>query len=267
MSSPIIEIHTPTNYNSIPMLNEQRSTYNTKLFRESLFECIGMYTFIVLSLGNVAIYSLYPEAAVTWIGVSISWGFNLMFGILVANLQSPAHLNPAVSLSMFLLEKAITLKQLICLTLSQLLGAFLGALTVYCMYYNKLGDDDSFSGVFTTYKNPALTTVSAFFNEFFGTALLVGGIFMMIDNKFTNNHLPIFIGAWLTTLVISFGYQTAFAWNPARDMGPRILTAIVGYSSFSYIDYYWWVPLVASYSGGLTGALFYKFAIKPYSTD
>jgi MIP family channel proteins len=267
MSDSVIEIHTPRNYNSIPSLEEPIYSHNNKLFKESIFECIGMYTFIVLSLGNVAIYSLYPEANVTWIGVSISWGFNLMFGILVANLQSPAHLNPAVSLSMYLLEKAITLKQLICLTLSQLLGAFLAALTVYSIYYNKLGDDDSFSGVFTTYKNPSITTVSAFFTEFLGTALLVGGIFMMIDNKFTNKHLPLFIGAWLSTLVVSFGYQTAFAWNPARDMGPRILSAIVGYASFSYIDYYWWVPLVGSYTGGLTGALFYKYVIKPLNTE
>ncbi len=267
MSSAVIDIQTPTNYNSIPMSYTQQSAYNTKLFRESVFECIGMYTFIVLSLGNVAIYALYPEANVTWIGVSISWGFNLMFGILVANLQSPAHLNPAVSLSMFLLEKAISLKQLICLTLSQLFGAFLAALTVYCIYYNKLGDADSFSGVFTTYRNPAINTISAFFTEFLGTALLVGGIFMLIDNKFTNQHLPLYIGAWLSTLVVSFGYQTAFAWNPARDMGPRILAAVVGYNSFSYVDYYWWVPLVATYTGGLTGAIFYKYVIKPYSTD
>lgn len=263
MSEARIDLETPRDYGTAESPNNTIKQNN--IFKSSLFEFFGMYTFIVLSLGNVAIYALYPMAQLNWTGMSIAWGLNLMFGIYMASFQAPAHLNPAVSLCMYLFEKNISLKELVYYTLAQLLGAFTAAATVYGIYYNNLGEADSFSGVFTTYKNPSITNVSAFFTEFLGTALLIGGIFMLIDHTKTKDHLPIYIGAWLSTLVFSFGFQTAFAWNPARDLGPRIFVAIVGYNSFTYMDYYWWIPLVATYTGGLFGTFVYKFLIKAQS--
>jgi len=260
MADTHIELDTPRDYGTIS--NQSILNCPNKIVKESLFEFFGMYTFIVLSLGNVAIYALYPTAQLNWTGMSIAWGLNLMFGIYMASFKAPAHLNPAVSLCMYLFEKNITFTQLVSYTIAQVLGALVAAGTVYGIYFNNLGEADSYSGVFTTYKNPSITNVSAFFTEFLGTALLVGGIFMLIDNTKTKNQLPVYIGAWLSTLVFSFGFQTAFAWNPARDLGPRILVAIVGYNSFSYMDYYWWIPLVATYTGAIFGTLVYKFLIK-----
>lgn len=261
MSNNQIDLETPTNNYDSAEDTSFFKQYNT-FIKESLFECLGMYVFIVLSLGNVAIYALYPSAQLNWTGVAISWGLNLMFGIYMASMKAPGHLNPAVSLSMYLFEKNISLIQLVLYTFAQLLGAFLAAATVYCIYFNNFGDNDLYSGVLTTYKNSTITVVSAFFTEFFGTALLVSGIFMLIDNVQTKEHLPVYVGAWLSTLVFSFGYQTAFAWNPARDLGPRILAAIAGYNTFTFVNNYWWVPLTASYSGGVFGAFLYKFVIK-----
>ncbi len=269
MSESHIDLETPRDLLQQPTYSQQQTVadqgsgfFKKSLLKESLFEFYGMYVFITLSLGNVAIYSLYPTAQLNWTGMSIAWGFNLMFGIYMASFKAPAHLNPAVSLCMYLFEKNITVHQLISYTLAQLLGGFVAAATVYGIYFNNLGDETSYSGVFVTYKHPSITNTSAFFTEFLGTALLVGGIFMLIDNTKTKNHLAIYIGAWLSTLVFAFGFQTAFAWNPARDLGPRIFTAIAGYDSFSYLDYYWWIPLVGSYTGSIFGTYFYKFLIK-----
>jgi MIP family channel proteins len=265
MSETNIQIETPRDTQYGTMQNSSPLTCHNKLVKESLFEFFGMYTFIVLSLGNVAIYALYPTAQLNWTGMSLAWGLNLMFGIYMASFKAPAHLNPAVSLCMYLFEKNITFIQLVSYSFAQLIGALVAAATVYGIYFNNLGDADSFSGIFTTYKNPSITNTAAFFTEFLGTALLVGGIFMLIDHTKTKDHLPVYIGAWLSTLVFSFGFQTAFAWNPARDLGPRILAAMVGYNSFSYMDHYWWIPLVATYTGAIFGTLVYKFLIKPQS--
>lgn len=264
-----VDISTPTNHytqRASIQVNSVSPTYLTcpnTLVKESLFEFFGMYLFITLSLGNVAIYSLYPEANLNWTGLSFAWGFNLMFGIYLASFQSPSHLNPAVSLCMYLFKKSITLKQLFWYSLSQFLGAFAAAATIYGIYYNKLGKDDTYSNVFTTSPNNAITDYSAWFTEFLGTALLVSGIFMLVDHKATKDHLPIYIGLWLSTLVFALGYPTAFAWNPARDLGPRVFAACVGYSSFSYTDYYFWIPLTADYVGAVFGVSVYEYLIKP----
>ena len=264
-----IDISTPTNnytQRASIQVNSESPNYLTcpnTLVKESLFEFFGMYLFITLSLGSVAINSLYPEANLNWTGLSFAWGFNLMFGIYLASFQSPSHLNPAVSLCMYLFKKSITLKQLFWYSHSQFLGAFAAAATIYGIYYNKLGEDDTYSNVFTTSPNNAITNYSAWFTEFLGTALLVGGIFMLADHKATKDHLPIYIGLWLSTLVFALGYPTAFAWNPARDLGPRVFAVCVGYSSFSYTDYYFWIPLTADYVGAVFGVSVYEYLIKP----
>jgi MIP family channel proteins len=265
-------IETPTNRdfiheNSIVFHSEELSSIFCKndLAREFISETLGMYLFILLSLGNIAILVLFPESVMTWVGVSVSWGLNLMFGIYVASFNSGGHLNPCVSLCLFLFEDNFSFSQLCIYSLAQLFGAFLAAATVYGIYYDnisKIENGQTATSIFTTYKHPTINTASAFFTEFLGTALLVGGIFTIIKHKETSKNIPIYVGLLLSTIVLSFGYQSAFALNPARDLGPRIFMSMCGYSTFSYSDNYVWVPLVADYLGALFGVGIYTILIK-----
>ena len=266
------DIETPTNREhvneSIRVFDSQEvsSLYlKNDLAREFLSEAFGMYLFILLSLGNIAVLVLFPESVMTWPGVAVSWGLNLMFGIYVASFNSGGHLNPCVSLCVFLFGDTLSFSQLCVYSLAQLFGSFLAAATVYGIYYNNISriqNDQSATSIFTTYKHPTITTTSAFFTEFLGTALLVGGIFVIIKHKETNKQVPIYVGLLLSSIVLSFGYQSAFALNPARDLGPRIFMAMCGYSTFSYSDNYFWVPLVADYLGALFGVGAYTLFIK-----
>lgn len=238
--------------------------------REFVSEFFGMYWFILTSLGNIAIIVNYPDAYITWTGVAISWGMNLMFGIYIASFNSKAHLNPCVTLCMFLFEGGMTVLQLWLYTLAQLLGAFVAAITIYGIYYEKLSqlnNDKTITSIFVTYENPAINHTSAFFTEFIGTALLVGGIFIILSHKHTQDMAAIYIGLLLSSLVLSVGYQSAFAFNPARDLGPRILMACLGYDSFIYANHYWWVPLVADYCGAVFGTLVVQLFIKQQITE
>lgn len=235
------------------------------LAREFISEALGMYLFILLSLGNIAILVLFPESVMTWPGVAVSWGLNLMFGIYVASFNSGGHLNPCVSLCVFLFGDDFSFSQLCVYSLAQLFGSFLAAATVYGIYYDnisKIQNGQSATSIFTTYKHPTISTTSAFFTEFLGTGLLVGGIFAVLKHKETSKRVPIYVGLLLSSIVLSFGYQSAFALNPARDLGPRIFMAMCGYSTFSYSDDYAWVPLVADYLGALFGVGVYTLFIK-----
>jgi MIP family channel proteins len=264
MDDSRLELATPTGadiqqdyYNNNNHYNNNND-YTYKLIKTFISESFGMYIFILMSLGNIATFVLYPESKLSWDGIAISWGLNLMFGIYIASFNSDAHLNPAISLCMYIYKSSITLLELLIYTFAQLFGSFLAASTVYGIYSDKLGSDDGYSGVFVTYKHQTISLTAAFFTEFLGTALLAGGIFMICDHVNTKKNIPVYIGLLLSALVYSFGCPTAFAWNPARDFGPRILTAIVGYNSFSYMDYYWWVPIVAPYFGSIFGVFLYK---------
>ena len=65
-----------------------------------------------------------------------------------------------------------------------------------------------------------------------GTALLVGTVFALTDKK--NNApiahlLPIAIGFLVVAIGISFGINCGYGINPARDLIPRIFTAMAGW--------------------------------------
>jgi glycerol uptake facilitator protein len=66
------------------------------------------------------------------------------------------------------------------------------------------------------------------------------------------------IGLLVFAIGLSLGGPTGYAINPARDLGPRIMHAILpipgkGTSDWSYA----WVPVVGPLVGGALGALAY----------
>lgn len=77
-----------------------------------------------------------------------------------------------------------------------------------------------------------MTPVSCFFNEFVGTAMLMLVILAITDKKNgppPTGLVPLVIFIAILGIGSALGMQTGYALNPARDLGPRILTAMVGY--------------------------------------
>lgn len=228
-------------------------------------ELSGTYLFLLFSLGNIAQLVLFPTSGMTWVGVALCWGLGLYFGIISSVGLSGAHLNPAVTLTLAVLGKFSFMKVWYYM-LAQTLGAFLSAATVYIIYYNRIenfGVNQSTAGIFATYKFSSVSTGYAFLTEMLGTALLVGGIVAIThkSNGIDAKVVPVYISLLLTTIVFSFGYQTAFSLNPARDLGPRLFTLLAGWESFTYEQSYFWVPLVADFVGGLLGGGLTEFII------
>ena len=136
--------------------------------------------------------------------------------------------------------------------IAQLIGAFIGAVIVYITNYSAINaaERNDTIGIFSTgLQTPAVSTGAAFLSELFGTALLLIVIVSTSDtgNTPAGRTKPLIIGLSLVAIGISFGWETGFAVNPARDLGPRIFAAIAGWGStaFSRQNYYFWVPIVA----------------------
>jgi glycerol uptake facilitator protein len=76
------------------------------------------------------------------------------------------------------------------------------------------------------------------------------------------NLNPLIIGFLIVAIGASFGLNTGYAINPARDFGPRLWIAIVsGGASLSADNFYFWIPIVAPLVGGAVGAFIYDFTI------
>lgn len=153
--------------------------------------------------------------------------------------------------------------------LAQVLGAFVAAAILYFVYQGAIvhatgtqNVADAVGGVFYTSPKAFVGVFGAFCDEFVGTALLVGLIFAITDGRnqpVQANLNPLIIGFLIVAIGASFGLNTGYAINPARDFGPRLWIAIV--SGGVSLNSYTWIPIVAPLLGGVAGAFIYDYTI------
>src|SRR6266567_6437263 len=259
---------------------------------EVIAEFFGTMVLILFGDGCVATFALYGNIgannaptpfANSWPVIIFGWGFAVMLGIYVAGAISGAHINPAVTLALAATGRHPWGKVLP-YWLAQVLGAFVAGGILYFVYQGALvhqlalnhltiGDiaqGPTFGGnglgfVFYTGHRAFVGTFGAFGDEFLGTALLLFLILTIVDARnqpVQANLNPLIIGFLIVAIGASFGLNTGYAINPARDFGPRLWMAIVsGGASFAQNNYYFWIPIVAPLLGGVAGAFIYDFTI------
>ena len=74
-----------------------------------------------------------------------------------------------------------------------------------------------------TGSDPIPSTVTLFFDQLLGTALLLIIILSVTDErnmKVPSGLVPLFIGLGLTAIHLSFAFNAGCAINPARDFSP-----------------------------------------------
>ncbi|KZV70265.1 aquaporin [Peniophora sp. CONT] len=201
--------------------------------------------------------------------IALAWGAGLSLGAWVAGGISGGHINPAVTLAMATF-RGFSWKKVPGYILAQYFGAWLGAIVVYANYFHaiNISDDHQFTvpgtaAFFGAYALDYLPSANAFFDEFLGTFILVFVIFAVTDkyrDSPSTGLLPLALFLVFIGITAAFGMQTAFALNPARDFGPRVMTAMVGYGRavFNYRSQYWlWCTTLAPILGALTAAAVY----------
>ena len=191
-------------------------------------------------------------------------------GVLVSG-ASGAHLNPAVTVGLlasgakeYAPGVAVDVMSTIVYFLAQFLGAFIGAVLAWLSYkdhYNEDCDPGLKLGTFAT--GPAIrNTASNLVTEAIATFVLV---FVILGAGHYAPKGSVGI-AWLGALGVamlvvgigaSLGGPTGYAINPARDLGPRIMHAILPIKGKGGSDWgYSWVPVVGPIIGGvLAGVL------------
>jgi len=98
------------------------------------------------------------------------------------------------------------------------------------------------------------------------TAVLLLGVRALTDrrNAAPGGYVePLALGALVWAIGLSLGGLTGYAINPARDLGPRLASAFLGWGTAVFWSHggYFWIPIVAPLAGGLAGIFLYDFAI------
>ena len=227
-------------------------------------EMMGTGLLILLGDGVVAAVLLNKSKAQNsgWIVITWGWAIAVMIGVFAAT-QSGGHLNPAVTIGQAAAGDLAWSKVPEYLA-GQFAGAGIGAILVWLAYYAHWGETEDPGlklAVFST--GPAIrNTLANLMTEIIGTFVLVFGVYAIF--KFggdPNGSLSAGVGPLLVALLVlgiglSLGGPTGYAINPARDLGPRIIHAILpipgkGSSDWSYS----WIPVVGPLIGGAIGGI------------
>lgn len=230
-------------------------------------EIIGTFFLILLGGGVVANVVLNKTKSndMGWMVITTAWGLAVYVGVAVAAPYSGAHLNPAVSIGLAVADK-FEWALVPSYVLAQFIGAMLGALIVWLFYkdhFDATEDKEAKRAIFCT--APAIRNpINNLFSEVVGTFALVFVVLYFTDATITDTETVIGLGslgalpvAFLVWAIgLSLGGTTGYAINPARDLGPRIMHAIMPIKDKGGSDWgYAWIPVVGPIIGAVLAAL------------
>jgi glycerol uptake facilitator protein len=231
-------------------------------------EFIGTMILILLGNGVVANVVLNGTKGHNsgWMVITTAWGLAVFVGVVIAAPFSGAHLNPCVTIGLAIAHKFAWTK-VPAFVAAQLVGAMVGQTLVWLFYkdhYAITEDQDAKRATFCT--SPAIRKISSnLISEIIGTFVLIFVIFYFTDAHVGKNTpiglgslgaIPVAFLVWVIGLAL--GGTTGYAINPVRDLGPRIMHAILPIHQKGSSDWrYAWIPIVGPIVGASLAALAY----------
>ena len=199
------------------------------------------------------------------IAITFGWAVAVFTGVYAAAAASGGHLNPAVTIGLAV-EGSFDWALVPSYILAQFIGAMIGAVIVWASYrqhFNATQDANAKLAVFCT--APAIRSAAHnFITELVGTFILVLGALLLAKPEMKLGALDALpIALLVLGIGLSLGGPTGYAINPARDLGPRIVHALLPIKNKRDSDWsYAWVPVMGPIAGGVLAALLFRFILK-----
>ena len=196
-----------------------------------------------------------------WIVISFGWGMAVFVGVYCSAAASKAHLNPAVTLAFAVLGK-ISWQLVPIYIAAQLLGAMAGSLVAWLCFrphFSPTADADAKLAVFCT--TPAIRSYGDnLVAEVIATFVLILGVLFIAAPSSSLGALDALpVGLLVLAIGLGPGGPTGYAINPARDLGPRIMHALLPIAGKRDSDWsYAWIPVLGPLLGSLLAVLVYK---------
>ncbi|MDR2481560.1 MAG: aquaporin family protein [Spirochaetaceae bacterium] len=225
-------------------------------------EFIGTALLVLLGLGinaNVTLKGTKGKGS-GWIVITVGWATAVMVAVFLFHEISGAHFNPALTIALAVAGK-FELAKVAGYIAAQFLGGMAGAFLVWVMYkdhFNVEENEHEKLGVFATapaIRNPFINLMCEIIATFVMAFTLTSGVSQANDGGLAA------LGAWRTWAVIlvigmALGGTTGYAINPARDLSPRIMHAILpiknkGNSNWGYA----WIPVIGPVIGAIIGSV------------
>jgi len=221
-----------------------------------LAELLGTALLILLGDGVVANVLLRHTKGHQggWIVITFGWAMAVYVAVFCVSSYSGAHINPAVTLALALAGK-FSWNQVLPYIVAQLMGAMLGALLVWLTYKKHYDEQNAPDLILMTFcTQPAIR--HRFFNLLTETiaswVLILGVLYMAKPDVGLGAIDALPVSLLVLAIGLSLGGHTGYAINPARDLGPRIIHALLPIAGKRDSDWsYAWVPVIGPVLGAV----------------
>jgi glycerol uptake facilitator protein len=258
-------------------------------------EAIGV--FIIVFFGCGILFDAFMWGTVPGLlDGGLAWGFAVALAVYAGASMSGAHFNPAVTLGLAATRR-FPWSQVIQYWIAQIIGGFLGALALVALFgdavnafaaknnivFGQAGSEKIAAMLIPVSPHPWLVGVGqaaydqvplwrGFLTETLATGLLLVFILMLLEARSVNSprgwFFPLALGVGVCMLVMVTAPLTMTSLNPARDLGPRIMTLLWGFGSIAFPGIRdggsLIVTVIAPLVGGVVGAYFFDYVMKPF---
>jgi glycerol uptake facilitator protein len=283
-----------TTETSLTDMPAEKASSNPTMMTAAAGELFG--TFILVFFGVGAVQAAVAAGAQTGLWqVAVVWAIGVSLAIYATAAYSGAHINPAITLVAIVYDR-MSIPLGIVYMIAQLIGAMLAALVLYAMFSEAILEFERQHGLLRGgpgselsammfgeyFPNPAVfgtdetawrvvSEKRAFIAEMVGTAVLAFMVGALTSEK--NMARPpaaitaIIIGLTVAGIISIVAPLTQAALNPARDLGPRIVSFYLGWGEIAipgprggWLTVYVLAPFLGALIGGGIQRLLARYA-------
>jgi len=217
-----------------------------------LAEVLGTFLLVFIGTASVVTGGFGGALPIGQEGIGIAFGIGLIAAAYAVGPISGAHLNPAVTLGVYLAGR-LPAKDVVPYFIAQIVGAILASLALWIIVSGKVGGHTG--GFAPNGWDPAVYGVwSAFITEVIATFVFVTVILGVTSANHTTVLAGLVIGLTLAALHFAFIPVSGNSVNPARSIGPALFSGPAAIGQL-------WLYIVAPLIGGAIAGVVAKAGI------
>jgi aquaporin Z len=217
-------------------------------------EFIGTFWLVLGGCGSAVLAAAFPDLGIGFLGVALAFGLTVLTMAFAIGHISGCHLNPAVSIGLFI-GKRFEAKELAPYIIAQVLGGIAAGGVLFLIASGKAGFDVTAgfaSNGYGEHSPGGYSLLSALVTEVVMTLMFLVIILGATDKRAPQGLAPIAIGLGLTLIHLISIPVTNTSVNPARSTGVALYA---GGWAISQLWLFWVAPII----GAVLGGLVYRF--------
>ncbi|NOT84101.1 MAG: aquaporin Z [Methylococcaceae bacterium] len=219
-------------------------------------EFFGTFWLVLGGCGSAVLAAAFPEVGIGLLGVSLAFGLTVLTMAFAIGHISGCHLNPAVSIGLWMGGR-FPASKLLPYIIAQVLGGIVAGGVLYFIASGKVGFDVTAgfaSNGYGIHSPGGYSIGSAFITEVVMTMMFLIIILGATDKRAPAGLAPIAIGLGLTLIHLISIPVTNTSVNPARSLATALY---VGDWAIAQLWLFWLAPIL----GALLGAVIYRYIL------